>query len=292
MRANSSHNESRANLRTDFVLVYAPRFQSQNDAHVQKAETFFKTGRVRANSWRVGFTLTELLVVLAIIGVLAALLIPAISFAKNRAQRAQCMGNLHQVGIALQNFLNANQAYPTFWTGATEGSPIPLDGTWMGQLERGGFDVSKPKGNFLSEGVWRCPSARRGKTWPTNQILNSYGYNVFGVLPVGNHTNNSALGLHGRFVSDSVFTAIPESEVVNPSDMMAIGDTGGGGVFLMRPKDFALSKAATTRHQGKINISFCDGHVESQASKFVFGDTNDMALIRWNRDHQPHADKL
>jgi hypothetical protein len=37
---------------------------------------------------------------------------------------------------------------------------------------------------------------------------------------------------------------------------------------------------------------FCDGHLESPTLQFLFTDTNDEALVRWNRDHQPHREKL
>jgi prepilin-type processing-associated H-X9-DG protein len=46
------------------------------------------------------------------------------------------------------------------------------------------------------------------------------------------------------------------------------------------------------RHQGKANVVFCDGHVESPTLPFLFADTSDAALSRWNRDHQPHREKL
>jgi prepilin-type processing-associated H-X9-DG protein len=49
---------------------------------------------------------------------------------------------------------------------------------------------------------------------------------------------------------------------------------------------------ATARHQGKANVVFCDGHVESPTLQFLFADTNDEALSRWNRDHLPHREKL
>jgi prepilin-type processing-associated H-X9-DG protein len=98
----------------------------------------------------------------------------------------------------------------------------------------------------------------------------------------------------GHFVSFSaLFEPIKESEVLVPSDMMAIGDSFVGGVFFVREdlKYLDKNRRASSRHQGKVNVAFCDGHVESPTLAFVFSDTSDVALIRWNRDHQPHRDK-
>jgi prepilin-type processing-associated H-X9-DG protein len=42
----------------------------------------------------------------------------------------------------------------------------------------------------------------------------------------------------------------------------------------------------------KANVAFCDGHVESPTLQYLFADTSDEALVRWNRDHQPHRERL
>ena len=264
------------------------------------------------------FTLVELLVVIAIIGILAALLPVAISQAKARALRIQCANNVRQLGIGLQAFLADNSVYPLRSNPGFRNGAYPEHNTmWMTALQYSEFSFPGNTNRirfsqWSGEGVWKCPAANRPIDWPQNYGYESYGYNAYG-LSASTDTNILGIGGHHKWVDlNGTAPPVSESEVVNPIEMMAIGDgffgnnglIGDGSWNLWRSKDATTStylsdaeyadstKRAYARHQGKANVVFCDGHVESPMSPFLFTDTSAAALSRWNRDHQPHHELL
>ncbi len=105
---------------------------------------------------RRAFSLVELLVAIAIVGILAALLFPVFSSAKSAAKKASCTSNLRQLGAASFLYMaDADDRYPLGHAPV----PDPLqDFTEGGGYERHQIDLLRPYvKNRKDEGVWRCP---------------------------------------------------------------------------------------------------------------------------------------
>ena len=146
-----------------------------------------------------GFTLVELLVVIAIIGVLVALLLPAVQAAREAARRTSCVNNMKQIGLALHNHHDTLQRFPIGHRNSVAAAnwrveifPFMEQSTLYDRLNTNINDVySNPVLQNLLVPSWRCPSSalpatqpQAWATWWTNQnhMVPSY-QGIMGAYP-------------------------------------------------------------------------------------------------------------
>lgn len=172
---------------------------------------------------RRGFTLVELLVTIAIIGILIALLLPAVQAARESARRTQCVNNLKQMGIALQNYHDALRRFPPGYLAAAPYVDGQTDVTpgwgWaaflLPYMEQNSVYQSA---NFILP-IQHSASARAVQTWVAPYVCPS------DIVPKALYAVPSASG-------GTIASAAPASYAAcTGSDAFEVFDASGDGVF-------------------------------------------------------------
>jgi prepilin-type N-terminal cleavage/methylation domain-containing protein/prepilin-type processing-associated H-X9-DG protein len=201
-----------------------------------------------------GFTLIELLVVIAIIAVLAALLLPVLNSAREKAYATQCISNLRQMSQA--TFMYADEAsgvLPYAWYENPDARENNFHGLLTPILRRNGYFDGF--GDFGSS-VFACPKRAKEPLDGSNPFRISYGMNAF------NSVN----------FPDPRTRKLIQAQARNPSTTLLLTDVA---YSYNHPPVKSLGTPHTGyKHKDQANIAFYDGHVRAHSLK----QTNNLVV--------------
>ena len=224
---------------------------------------------------RKGFTLIELLVVIAIIAILAGILFPVFTRARENARRTACQSNLRQLAMAMR-------MYASDWDGFFPAYPTPCRNPALYKIASNWHWGEKIQPYVRNWDILRCPSAAQDWEWNANcyptmfgrlPFRCNYGYNE----AIANNWNNKGrlasirrppefvlladcwwtlLGSQSR-TTDGVNPRVAFANVLDPRGNNPVVRCGCPATLYQ-----GIDYDTWTRHAGGSNIAFCDGHVK------------------------------
>lgn len=229
---------------------------------------------------RPGFTLVELLVVMAILAVLASLLLPVLGRARARGQGAVCQGNHRQLGVALHLYAaDAEDRLPNNFgaAGTREAIESGRFDNWANSLLNWELDPGNTNVAWLRAGglgpsvaggveVFRCPAdfavsplqrragwSRRARSVSLNAMVGNAGEFMVGYSNTNNPAYRQYLRLGDIRAPSGIFTFIDEHP-----------DSINDGYFLNRVEYREWIDLPASHHDGAASLAFADGHTEQR----------------------------